>query len=399
MRAAALFLLLTCLLLTGGCWDEREVETLGLVDGLALDRGGGGQIRLTLQILNSRAMSHAAGMGPVQGVKTYQNFTAQARTTDDALARLTRLTPRRPFFSSLRLVAISEDLARERDLREILDFLTRDREIRRDAWFVVSRSPINRLFDVNTPMSVSASSQVQDIMNQSHLSGLYTATRLADVVKAVTAEGVSPTAAGLTVTPNAFEPPPDMEARHVTLPEPQQTILMSGTAVFKNGLLTGWLDSQATNGLLWVQGKRGGTVEVPAAGGQTTLKVINSRSAVRMEKTGGLPEIYLRIEAACAVGETDSAIDLTRETVYRDLGKRAADVVREEVAAAIAAALTSYRADIFGFSQVVHRADPKLWATLKDTWSDRLPELPVSVEVHVRVTTAGLVSRPLLHRQ
>jgi len=395
-RLLALSLALVLMLFTGGCWDQREVETLGLVDGMALERGAHGQIKVTLQILNSRAISHSAGAGPVQGIKAYQNFSAQGQTVDHALTMLNRIIPRRPFYSSLRLVVVSEDLARERDLRELLDFLTRSREVRRNAWFVVSRSPISRLFDENTPLSMTPSSQVEAIMHKSELSGFYAVTPLSDVIKGVAAQGSSPVAAGLVVIRSAFQAPPDMEARHVMLPEPFQSIVLSGAAVFREGHLAGWLNEEESNGLLWVQGKRGGAIEVPTGNSMTSLNLLHSRAAVKMGKTGGQPSIFVRIDAETVVGETDSTITLTKDTDYTELEQGAGRIVQKEVGAALSKALAGYRSDIFGFSQVVHRSDPKLWKTIKDTWSDQLPQLPVSVEAHVKVTTSGLTSKPLL---
>ncbi len=397
MRPLVLGLALVLALSTSGCWDQREVETLGLVDGLALEPGAGGHIKVTLQVLNARAMPHGAGAGPPAGVKTYRNFSGQGRTIDEALTAVNREIPRRPFFSSLRLVVVAEDLVRERDLRELLDFLTRNREVRRSAWFVVSRSPISRLFDVSTPLEITPSSTVEGLMRTNDLAGRFVATTLSDVIKGAAAPGANPVAGGLVVVDSEYQAPPGMEARHVMLPEPRQSIMPSGAAVFRNGRLTGWLDERETNGYLWVRGQRGGAVQVPTGSGFTSLTVHRSQSTVKMEKTNGKPAILVRIDADTAVAETDSAISLTKESDYAELAGRAGEVVDKEVGAALSKALAGYRSDIFGFAQVVHRSDPRLWKTLQDSWSDRLPQLPVAVDVHVKVSTSGLTSKPLLN--
>jgi len=396
LRTVGLIVAGVLLFFVCGCWDQREVETLGLVDGMALERGSRGQIKVTLQMLNSRTISRGAGMAQVQGVKPYQNFSGEGRTVDEALTNLARLIPRRPFFSSLRVIVLGEDLARERDLTELLDFVTRSREVRRNAWFLVSKSPVPRFLDEHTPLEMTPSSEAEAILDKSEASGIYLTTRLADIIRMAADKGASPVAAGLEVTPNAFQAPPDMEARHVMLPEPRQTIAVSGTAVFKGGRLVGWLDERETRGLLWVQGKQGGVIEVPSPGGGTTsLNVIRSRSAVKLDKTGGRPAITIRIDADTVVCETESKLTLTKEGDFAALEAGADRVVQGEVEAALSKALAGYRADIFGFAQVVHRSDPRLWKTVQDTWPDQLPRLPVAVETHVRVTASGLASKPL----
>jgi len=398
LRSLALALALISLLFTAGCWDQREVETLGLVDGIALERGSQGQIKVTVQMLNSRTMSRGAGMAPVLGIKPYQNFSSEGRTVDDALTNLARVTPRRPFYSSVRVVVVAEDLARERDLRELLDFVTRSREVRRNAWFMVSKTPIARFFDENTPLEMTPSSEAESIMDKSRASGICMTTRLGDVVKAAAGKGVSPVAAGLEVTPNAFEAPPDMEARHVMLPEPAQTIAVSGAAVFRDGHLAGWLDDRETNGLLWVRGQQGGVIEVPTPGGEgqvTSLDVMHCHSGIKMIKTGERPAIAVRVDADVIVCETESTISLAKDTDFTALEAGADQIVQGEIEAALSKALAGYRADIFGFGEVVHRSDPGLWKRLADTWSEQLPELPVAVETHVKVTVSGLTSKPL----
>lgn len=388
-------LLLVLVFFTSGCWDQREVETLGLVDGLAIETGSNGQIKVTMQLLNSRAMPHGAGAGP-GGIKTYQNFSAQGPTIEAALTMINRITPRRPFFSSLRVVVVSEQLAQDIDLRRLLDFLSRSREVRRNAWFVVSRSPISRLFDVNTPLSATPSAQIESVMKNSNISGYYAVTRLGDVISGVMPPGADTATAGLVVTKNAFEAPPDMEARQVVTPEPTQSIVLSGTAVFRDGHLAGWLNEAESNGLLWIQGKRGGAIEVPTGKHMTSLVILRSQAAVKMKNQGGRPAIFVRIDANTAVNETDSSINLASDSAYHELEQGADRVVEKEVGAALSKALAGYQSDIFGFGEVVHRSDPRLWKTVKATWSDHLRQLPVSVEVKVRVSTTGLTTKPLL---
>jgi len=54
LRLVALVLVVLAVF-TAGCWDLKEVEDLAFVTGMAVDAAPRGEIRLLVQVINSRA--------------------------------------------------------------------------------------------------------------------------------------------------------------------------------------------------------------------------------------------------------------------------------------------------------------------------------------------------------
>ncbi len=64
-RVALVALLLTVVVLFAGCWDLEEVEDLGLILALAVDRLPGGEVCLLAQVPNPAMVGPTPAVGGV----------------------------------------------------------------------------------------------------------------------------------------------------------------------------------------------------------------------------------------------------------------------------------------------------------------------------------------------
>ena len=50
-----------------------------------------------------------------------------------------------------------------------------------------------------------------------------------------------------------------------------------------------------------------------------------------------------------------------------------------------------YQSDIFGFGEVIHRANPKAWKQLESNWDQEFSTLEVSVKVDAKIRRVGTI--------
>ena len=142
-----LFLVLTSLLLSG-CWSKRELNELGIVVALGIDKVDD-DYEVSIQVVDP---SEISSKQPSSGRSPVVTYHAKGKSVFEAIRRMTTLTPRKPYFSHLQIVVIGEELAKE-GLNEPLDFIARDHEFRNDFDVIVSHeATAKEVLNVLTPI-------------------------------------------------------------------------------------------------------------------------------------------------------------------------------------------------------------------------------------------------------
>ncbi|WP_165859363.1 Ger(x)C family spore germination protein [Desulfofundulus salinus] len=408
------FLLLFLPLVLSGCWDHREVEELGIVLLTAVDAAPEGKIRVVVQTLVPAAVAGGGGGGGMSGVggggggggggrKRYHNLATEARTVFEAIRRLSMESPRELFFAHNQVIIISEKLARERGVAEVMDFFERNRQFRRDTWILVARGDPRDIMEVPVHLEVTPAQDIVGIINNQELSARFAPTHLGEFVEMLENSGVEPYTAILEVVPNAAFSRMSLHPGGAG-PAPFHNIKLTGTAVFRRDRLVGWLNEREARGLLWVRGEvRGGpvTFSLPGSRGEQKLAVEilrAGRGGVKLEPflASGQPGMRVEINTRVNITESENLeIDLRNPQVISRLEKQLAGVIKQEVMACVTRLQEEYRADVLGFGEAVHRKYPRVWRQVEREWEDVFATMPVTVEVKVVIRRMGLINRPL----
>lgn len=136
LRLLLTFPLLTLLL--SGCWDDRELNELGITSGSAYDWEDN-QWKATYQVINPS--SGASGMGSSGGGSTssppFLTFTVKGRTIMEAIERTNLTSTREMFFSHSRIAVIGESLARH-GINQLIDIFLRKQDARETVYVFIS---------------------------------------------------------------------------------------------------------------------------------------------------------------------------------------------------------------------------------------------------------------------
>ncbi|MGE5396269.1 MAG: hypothetical protein ACM3MK_01890, partial [Chitinophagales bacterium] len=163
-RILIILLFVLNILAMSGCWDRTELEDLGVVNAVGIEHGSKERIRTVVQTLNTAAQSKTTGGRGVEFEKGYRNSVIEDTTFAGTINRMTVLTATKRNFSHNTLFIISEDFARKEGVRDLLDFLERDPQIRLDAWIIIGRGSLVNMLDVPGRISGSPGQRINDII-------------------------------------------------------------------------------------------------------------------------------------------------------------------------------------------------------------------------------------------
>ncbi len=361
-----------------GCWNRREIGKIAIVMGLAVDEGKeDDEIEITAQIANTRTIASASeGKEGSGGQKPYLNLSSEGEYVFPAIRNSVTKSGARLYMAHNYVVLFGEDIAKK-GLGNYMDFFLRDHELRLDMHLLVVRGKGADVLKVETGFQSIPALHIHDlILTQKQLSTGMPVTVL-DFMNRVAANR----SAALI---------PIIEIKKT---DGEEVLHMTGTAVFLEDKMIGELDERETRGFLWAtDDAKQGVVMVEAEGEKAGIEVTRAGGSIRPEvNEKGEVTMCIRAHAfGSLTSERGDSNFTTEEGVNALLGAFAGEI-EGEIRAAIEKS-KALRADVFGFSDVLYRYHPKLWAQMKDM---DFCDMPVRIEVKTRMDSAGRIGRPV----
>lgn len=394
MRKKGLFLALLCLLVfVSGCWNRRELNELAIAVALAIDKGGK-DYKVSVQVVNPGAVASKGGNNAYLPVTLYQQT---AGTVFEALRKMTSVSPRKIYLSHLRMLIISEELARE-GIGKVLDLVLRDQEVRSDFYVVIAKkeqSAEDTLKILTTIEKIPAIKLFAALETSQKTWAPTTAVTLFDLASSLAEEGRQPVLTGLEL--QHFEQAGETR-ENIDSIQPLTSLVYSGLGVFRRDKLIGWLNEEQSKGYNYITNQVKSTIgEIKCPkGGILGLEVIRSQTKIKGKVVNGQPEITVQTRAEDNVGEVECKVDLTDPNVIAELEKAAEKEFDQLLTSTIDFVQKKYQVDIFGFGAAIHRADAKAWKKMKKDWETKyFPKLKVHIETDVHIRRLGKSSNPL----
>ncbi|MEW9125199.1 MAG: Ger(x)C family spore germination protein, partial [Thermotaleaceae bacterium] len=193
------FVFIFCTMFLTSCWDRRELNELYIVTALGIDKSEEGYL-VTVQLINPGEIESEKSETDTP-VTTYQS---SGETVFEALRRLTLEAPRRLYGAHLRLVVFGEELAREDGIGKVIDFISRDHEIRTEFYMLVSKnSTAEELLNILTPLErIPANKIISTLEISERVWGSTRRIQLDELVSSLINEGKEPVLTGAIIRGN-----------------------------------------------------------------------------------------------------------------------------------------------------------------------------------------------------
>ena len=414
-----------------GCWDRREIDEVGIIGSMGLDKGEGDKIVVSLEVINPRALSMGT-LGTTQASPVVALVLRdEVDTIAEAISNAQRRTPRSLTTGQINTVIFGQSLARE-GIGSYIDFLLRDAWIRSSIILATCDTGAGLL---QRPLLDPISSRtLSGLARSAPGSGKTITVTLNEFAVKLNDPGIEPvtlhTAGRRTKdvqvkrqgeevkqTDKAvmLEQPVDADVDiQSELPSDSPVLdplteaasgefvlgmtINLGIAAYKDDRLVGLLDGFEARGYLWLTGElEQAAVDVPDPFGsskQVGLDVIRASSSIKPvidEATGSIKieaELHVDLEAS----QFPAGTDLRDPGIIDALENSLDALVTREIRSTLERVQKEMKSDIYGFGNEVYKKDPELWAKLESTWNDEVfPNLEVVLDVQTRVRAPGSI--------
>ncbi|MEW5898096.1 MAG: Ger(x)C family spore germination protein [Bacillota bacterium] len=391
MKKIVLLLLLFLFIFSGGCWDRRELSEHAIILGAGVDRRADGACELTLQLARPGAFGGGMEGGGTGNVILGQNVvwvvSAAGEDIYDAQRDLARQVSRHLYWSHNALLVFGEGLARQ-GVREATNFFHRHPQSRETMWVMVAEGTAKNVLQSHSELE-KTSAQAIGFLARAKAGH---AVKFIDLIKDLASPGTNPALTRLELVKQGEPQGPGTEKKHE-----HKEVVFTGTAVFRDDKLAGWLDKQETRGLLWLRGEmKKGVVTVPSPvepQKKISFDITRSKTKVEPFYDGRTISFLVKITTEGNLVEQQSKEDLLAPGVLPELEKRLAKDIEERCRAALEKAQGEYGTDVFRFGEAFHRKYKKEWRELKNRWDEEFAGAEISVTARVRIRSTGLLTR------
>lgn len=397
-----------CGLGVAGCWDRVEIEQRGFVVGIAIDqekgrqqsRGSGSGVQagsagneryvLTYQIVNPEAMQNGGkppggkSMGSGGG-KPMLNVTSEGKTLLEATREMVTRTSRTPYIEHLKMIVISERLAKEGNLGSVLDLYLRDNEARRGTKIFVSQGNPKEALEVDPQNEKLPVLFIDSIAGNVRKNGkMLRQARIGDVHE-------------MLLTNESFAVP-----RMIVH---NKQVELTGAAVIHGYMnrMVGFLDDQETEALNYLTERmKSDVIDVQTKKGLISFESKHlKRKVTASAKNPDSIAFTISIRADGVIGESFADYDYKKQEVIAEVERKAAEQIESRCRQLIDKLQRQYKADVLGLGKHLHYYHPKAWNQVKNDWDygeTLFSKCKIEVKATVTIRDFGAIHKAQKYR-
>lgn len=399
----ALCVLSVLLPLLTGCWDRLEIEERAVVLGVSIDVADPeaekeedeithlkgtiptpdrGMVRVAVQI----ALPGRIPLGPGEGgggkdsAETVWIVDVVGHSIDDAFMNLQQQLSSKLFFGHLRVIVVSEALAKK-GLGNVNDYFRRNSEVRRMAWMMISKGKAMEL--------MKASPQLERVPT------LYLMSTLDEGIQM----GKFPKDYVGIFWSNSSKKGQEGFLPFVSIKK-TQTVEIKGLAYFVGNKMVGITKPLEIGGYMAIKGMN-------PAGYQVFMKLDGSSDTVMTSAThrssqwdvqikNGIPHFTIKIAIEVNLEEKiNEAIDINNPAILRKIEQKQTEASVKFYSDVIKKTQEK-GSDIFGFGEYVRAKEPGYWnknIRTTERWRDMYKQMTFDTQVTIKVRRIGMKAK------
>lgn len=388
-------LLLTLILgavisVTTGCWDRIEIEDIGFVIGAGIDMGeendqGQQQYKLTQQFVVPGALQGQGGGTNGGGAdEAHLNIESTGMTMFEMIREVAARTSRSPFYEHIKIIVISEEVARSEGFPELLDFFIRYPEMRRGVQVLITPGKASDILGVKPKNEKLPIMYIQSISKNNFKNArMLPPSRLGDIHEEL-------------LKKQSFM------IQKVEVLSPKEVKII-GNALIQGHTdkLVGYLGPDETEGANFITGEvRGGLIQTTIKNKGIVYDINQAKSEVKasMESVDAI-KFTVSINVLGTIPETFVNLDFLDEEVIKDVEKKVEERVREFAQMAIDKLQNELKVDVLKLGNALENQHPKEWEKVKDDWdygANYFSKSKIEVKVSVKIRGTDAILRSTL---
>ena len=377
-------IIISCLLLTG-CWSYREIDSLYIIAGIAVDKEPNSDTyNVTAEFVDAKNTS--GGGAQQQTEQGLQSVLLETKGVSmfDAIRKMIKISAKRPYLAHATTIIISEEAARE-GIVPFLDLVTTHEEPRLDVDVYVSRGKqAGEILHTKSFSSDIRSFELSTIVNENKQLVRIPILKAYEII-------------------NQFATP----KFNIVLPvvtsfinHGENTNILSGGAVFKADKLAGFLEQEDIIPYLFIKDEIESAILNIETGERSldsaiTLETLNNKTKIKPVYGDDGIGFDIKTKTDVFLTESDTTTNYISPQGREKLKKLAEKYIEKRISDHIKKTKKEFEFDIFGFGNIIRQKNPKVWKDLEKNWDSIFMDVNFNVKCDIRIRNSGHTLSPI----
>lgn len=325
------------------------------------------------------------------GISKESVYTAKAtgKTIMEASKNLRATTSGKLIWFHSKSFILGGELIKSKDLKEVVDFLARSREVRLTAFVLTTHGKVTDIITAKPNSEVTLGDEIQGIINNQSEWGKATVLTIKDLI-------------------NLYENPHQgFVTGHIVqregIEEGKKVLAIEGATVIyhrrylmdlskeevKPYQLLKKVGDKEPEMIFDVYLGNGEQEEEPNTAVKVEVK--NRKEEVTFEN--GIPAISIQLNMDATIMETGSEENLRTDETNERILKELTSQIRSQTEHLVYKAQKEKKADIFDFSGLIHRKEKKYWREHEKDWEQIYPQIPIQLSIDWNLLRNGMITQ------
>lgn len=346
------FMLIFSIMLLSGCFNYKEINNYAIVSGISIDLDDEDPSKYVvgIQIMNAKKDEESDN-----SLITF--YKTKGKTIYQALEKIMLDSPKELYLGHNEVVVINEELAKEKDPLDYLDYFMRDSEVEKDALIMIAKeNKAYEILKIITPLETIPSRNLKSTLAVAdNFSGTLTVVTIDEFISDLIENGKQPVAPTITITGDVND---GDKMENIAESDPESKLKFDTLAYFQDNRLKGYLSNEESIGYNFLSGEEKETyVNVKCdSENYATMRVINSKIDQKLSFKNGKPYVKITTKINANLLEYNCRADFIESEKYvKELQKKYAKKIEQIMKKATNKLYIENKADVLDYGDKFYK--------------------------------------------
>ncbi len=364
-----------------GCGGYEELNNLSIVTAVAFDKTDD-VYELSFLIANSPKAQTSAKEGEAKTTV----YTGKGKTIAEASKDIEQIVPKQIYLGHINVVVISEDIAEDGFLK-IADWLLRNPQTRKKFYLLQAKDvSAKNILKIVSPLESFPSQSIATLIeSNSETKSIATSITYSNFIAQILEKGYDPVLPSITIKGDVKE---GSNEKNLETTEPESYLVLGPLAIYKGDKLEGFSNEKESWAINVLKNEakevnynvkyQNQDVSIETSSLKSDIKIIDKNN---IEITiSGVGDIY----------NINNQIDIQNYKEINKIEKTWSKSLKKDLSKVVKKVQSKYKADIFGFGNLIYKNDPKTWEKLEKEWNSKyFPNLNVKIKTNLKISATG----------
>lgn len=396
-----LIIILLVMLLFNGLANERELNKLSIVSCIGIDLTKDGNYDVCVNILNTQKSGESSKQVGEKELSTFSMYNIEEKSIQEALRNIIKESPKRLYLAHVKLVMISEEVAKKRMI-DTLDYFIRDYEGGNNFIMVITKDTTPKeIMEKMGEKTNDFATQIRDtILNSYKYRGNATDDLLNDNLRNFLGEGEE-------VVVNSIELVEDKMGNNENLQNDQTKeqndtsksksyrIKVSDMAFFRGYEMQGYLESTDNITYNILRNQLNTTlIQLDEQKNRVVVEVVSSKSKMKPSIKNNIPYVKINVDMVCNITEVGQDVSIETEEDLCKIEEKFKNKAKEYINNYILNCKNKYKSDIVQFGSLFYKYQNKYYMSIKDVFYEEIYDnISYDIDINISIPNLGGVKK------